>query len=568
MLEASTTAVPSRAGQPDADNSGAMPVTRRYAWGVFAMAFVLMIFDFLDRQLIVSMFPHLKQGWGLSDAQLGGLVSIVSVTVALGTFPVALLVDRWSRVKSIALMAGIWSLATVAAAFTRNYGQLLGTRAAVGLGEAGYAPAAGALLSRMFPQRLRATVFGAFQSAASLGSVLGVVLGGIIAERWGWRAAFGVVGIPGLLLALSFLLVRDYRTVELPRSGDDKPKLRPRALLGELLRPRSAVAAYFGGATQIVVMSGLYAWLPSYFNRYLGLAPDVAATRSALVVLAGFVGGIVLSATADRLARRNQRLRLLLPATLSLISLALLVSAFSLMAPGAAHLGVIVIAGFLITAPFGVTGSVAVDVVHPSLRATAWSPWPRTCSASPSARWSSASCPTRTASRPPWPSCRRRQHHPPAAGRRAHRRDRGAALRHRRRQRLDRRGLPDRAGNLGRVPRASARRHRQWPRRGAQRAAAAQAGAHRRVRAVPAAAPLDRHRRVQHLAAAAVVRHQPRRGHHRPAADRFRGPAPLVGAAGDLRLRATRLTPHARRPSRQAAPAAATVRRTTKRLEP
>lgn len=336
------------------------------------MAFALMMFGYLDRQLVVSMFPYLKHEWGLSDAQLGGLVSVVSVTVALGTFPVALLADRWSRVKSIALMGGIWSLATISAAFARNYGQLFASRAAVGLGEAGYAPAAGALLSRMFPQRLRATVFGAFLSAASLGTVLGVVLGGVIAEKWGWRAAFGIAGLPGLLLALLFLLVRDYRTLRLPASATAAPKLGLRKLLAELLRPRSAVAAYLGGAAQIVVMSALYAWLPSYFSRYLGLSTGQAAARTALVIMAGFFGQIVLSAAADRLARRDRRRRrLLLPAALSLVSLVLLLAAFAAMPPGNPQLLVILVAGFTITAPFGVVGAVSVDVVHPALRATA-----------------------------------------------------------------------------------------------------------------------------------------------------------------------------------------------------
>ncbi|MGB6457435.1 MAG: MFS transporter [Streptosporangiaceae bacterium] len=376
MSEAPVSAVPAvaaqpPAGQPAAGTAGEPGVTRRYAWAVFALAFALMMFNYADRQLLVSMFPHFKKEWGLSDAQLGGLVSILSVTVAAATFPVALLVDRRSRVQSIALMGGVWSLATVSAAVTRNYGQLLGTRAAVGLGEAGYAPAAGALLSRMFPQRLRATIFGAFLSAASLGSVLGVIIGGVVAARWGWRAAFVVVGAPGLLLALLFLLVRDYPTVALPAGPADAPKAGARGLLAELLRPRSAVASYFGGATQIVVMSALYAWLPSYFNRYLGLPAAQAAARTALVMLAGFIGQIVLSYAADRLARRDRRRRLQLPAALSVMSMVLLVAAFAAMRPGNPQLLVILIAGFTITAPFGVVGSVSVDVVDPALRATA-----------------------------------------------------------------------------------------------------------------------------------------------------------------------------------------------------
>ena len=137
MSEASAVSVQPSAGEPAVGTAGEPAVTRRYAWGVFALAFALMMFNYADRQLIVSMFPHFKKEWGLSDAQLGGLVSILSVTVALGTFPVALVVDRWSRVKSIALMGCVWSLATVSAAVTRNYGQLFATRAAVGLGEAG-----------------------------------------------------------------------------------------------------------------------------------------------------------------------------------------------------------------------------------------------------------------------------------------------------------------------------------------------------------------------------------------------------------------------------------------------
>lgn len=373
MNEASTVAGPPPAGQPNAGTAGEPGVTRRYAWVVFAMAFALMMSDYLARQLIVSMFPHLKEEWGLSDAQLGGLVSVVSVTIALGTFPIALLVDRWSRVKSIALMGSIWSLATLSAAFTHNYGQLFAARAAVGLGEAGYGPAAGALLSRLFPERLRATVFGALLSAGSLGAVLGVVLGGVFADRWGWRAAFVIVGIPGLVLALLFLLVRDYTTVRLPAGTTARPKPGLRKLLAELLRPRSAVGAYLGGATQIVVMSALYAWLPSYFSRYLGLPADQAAARTALVVVAGFFGQIVLSFAADRLARRDRRHRLQLPAVLSLVSLVLLTAAFAAMPPGNPQLLVILVAAFTITAPFGVVASVSVDVVHPALRATAMS---------------------------------------------------------------------------------------------------------------------------------------------------------------------------------------------------
>src|SRR5262247_817826 len=95
---------------------------RRYAWSVFAILFALMVVDYVDRQVVVSMFPHLKAQWDLSDSQLGALVSIVSITVALGAVPWSLLAERWSRVKSIVSMVLIWSLATISCAFAAHYG--------------------------------------------------------------------------------------------------------------------------------------------------------------------------------------------------------------------------------------------------------------------------------------------------------------------------------------------------------------------------------------------------------------------------------------------------------------
>src|SRR6185436_533464 len=124
---------------------------RRQAWFAFAMTIALMMFDYVDRQIIVSLFPHMKRDWGLSDTQLGALVSIVSVTIALGALPVALLADRTSRVKSIVVMATLWSLSTISCMFTRSYGQLLAARALVGLGEAGYGSAGAALIASHFP---------------------------------------------------------------------------------------------------------------------------------------------------------------------------------------------------------------------------------------------------------------------------------------------------------------------------------------------------------------------------------------------------------------------------------
>jgi len=352
----------------DAD---AYKVSKRYAWLVFGMTFLLMLFDFIDRQIIVSMFPHLKAEWDLSDKQLGALVSAVSLTVALGSIPTAILVDRWSRVKSIAIMAGVWSLATIACAFSRNYGQLLAARSVIGVGEAGYGAAGGALLSSIFPARMRSTVLGAFLAAASLGSVLGVILGGVIATHWGWRAAFGVVGIPGLVLALLFLLVRDYKTVRLVQPGGSGNALGVKGALALLFRPRTVIAMCLGGAMQLFVVGTIYAWLPSFLNRFYGLAPDQAGIKAAIVVLLGAIGSVVWGLVADRMGRSRPRAKITTLAVLSVGTTVVFVTAFGFMAPGNGQFALIALGGFLMTATVGPVGAVTIDVVHPGLRATA-----------------------------------------------------------------------------------------------------------------------------------------------------------------------------------------------------
>jgi MFS family permease len=214
----------------------------------------------------VSLFPYIKAEWGLTDKQLGGLVSVVSITVALGALPIALLADRTSRVKSIVAMAAVWSLATISCMFTRNYSTLFAARAMVGLGEAGYGSVGAALIATHFPARLRARLLAAFFAAASIGSVLGVLLGGVIAARWGWQAAFGVVGVPGLALALLYCKVRDYKTVQLTpvlASATASASGTAKHIAKRLARTPTMLWVCLGGAAQLVVVSAVWAWLPT-----------------------------------------------------------------------------------------------------------------------------------------------------------------------------------------------------------------------------------------------------------------------------------------------------------------
>jgi predicted MFS family arabinose efflux permease len=359
-------------GRGGGDNDGYL-TSRGQAWFAFAMTFALMLFDYIDRQMIVSLFPHIKSEWNLSDKQLGSLVSIISIVVAAGGIPVALLADRVSRVKSIVVMATSWSLATISCMFTTNYSQLFLARAMVGAGETGYGSVGAALISTAFPKRLRSTVLGAFFAAGSLGSVLGVFLGGVIAAGWGWKATFGVVGVPGLVLGLLYLFVRDYKTVALtpkPNSGTQSLGRTLEHVLGTLLRTRTILWVCLAGAMQLVTMSAVTSWLSSFLNRYHGMTSSDAAKHTALVILASAAGVLFWGIVVDRLGRRRPRNKLLGLSALCTATSVIFMFAFGGSYTGEAQFKLIVLGGFLMNSIIGAVTGIVVDVTHPSMRAT------------------------------------------------------------------------------------------------------------------------------------------------------------------------------------------------------
>ena len=347
--------------------------TRGQAWFAFAMTLALMVFDYVDRQVIVSLFPYLKAEWDLSDKQLGALVSVVSVTVAIGAVPVALFADRVSRVKSIVAMATLWSLATVSCMWVRGYSQLLAARSVVGLGEAGYGSVGAALIASHYPARLRGALMAGFFASASVGSVLGVMLGGAIAARWGWQAAFGVVGLPGLVFALLYLKVRDYRTVRLEPALDAKRRSlgeATRHIVKVLARSRTMLWVCVGGAAQLVVVSALWSWLPSFLNRVHGVVPAQAGLKAALVVLCGAAGSVIWGALVDRVGTRHPRRKLVTMALLCVASMVVLVTAFGTTLPAPAQFALIALGGFMATCTVGPVTAIVIDVIHPGVRAT------------------------------------------------------------------------------------------------------------------------------------------------------------------------------------------------------
>ena len=344
------------------------PVTAR-SWLVFALTFGLMLLDFIDRQIIASMFPHLKAEWNLSDKQLGALMSIVALTVALGTIPIAVLADRWGRVKAIVAMALTWSGFTIACGAAGSYTTLLLARAGVGLGEAGYGPAGAAILGGIFPKRLHSAIFGAFQAAGVLGGILGVVMGGWLAHHYGWKAAFGIVGVPGIVLALCYLWVRDPAP---PSTKTDAVSFWGALRNGLGLFKKSIVLwACVGGALQLFVLLSLYAWLPSFLNREYGVATDKAGAQAAIIILLGAIGAVVWGYAVDRLGRGDYGRRLRIVSIGSVLTGVLLVVGFCAVPVGPLQWGLLMAGGFCATCSIGAVPAVVMENADPSIRATA-----------------------------------------------------------------------------------------------------------------------------------------------------------------------------------------------------
>ncbi|MBI4537221.1 MAG: MFS transporter [candidate division NC10 bacterium] len=265
------------------------------------------LLNYIDRQVIFAVFPPIKAEFSLSDIRLGLLASAF-MWVYLSTAPIfGLLADRWSRPRLMAVGVALWSLATALSGVVRGYSGLLFARAVVGVGEASYGSVAPALLSDAFPPARRGFALAMFSMAIPVGSALGYLLGGLLEGAFGWRTAFFLVGVPGLLLA-SWL----GRMPDLPRGGIDAAAASGRDArpprVGDyfrLLRTPSFLLNCLAMTAMTFAVGGLAAWVPTYLTRVRGMALDQANLLFGLLTLVSGVGGTVLGGwMGDRLLPR------------------------------------------------------------------------------------------------------------------------------------------------------------------------------------------------------------------------------------------------------------------------
>lgn len=298
---------PAEIAAPYAGVADAGHVARRRT--ALALLFLAFTFSIMDRQIVSILAEPIKQEFNLSDTQLGlmGGLAFAAFYVTLGV-PLAMLADRGGRKNIITISLALFSAMTALCGLAQNFWHLLFARFAVGIGEAGVNPSSHSILADYYPPEKRSGVMSIIALGANVGLLLGLVVGGFVAHKYGWRAAFFIVGAPGVLLAVvaHFFLKeapRGFSEGRAPAAADPPPLRESVAYFWQNKAMRHLIAGSMVAAT---ISYGASQWQPAFFIRSFGLTP--AQTGLLLAGIFGVVGGLG-AVTGGWLTDRLQRRR-------------------------------------------------------------------------------------------------------------------------------------------------------------------------------------------------------------------------------------------------------------------
>lgn len=375
-------APPSSLGQ--ADGAGYRPAYLVYALGVLLLTNTI---GYADRSIVAILAEHIAQEFQLQDWQLGALTGTAfALTYTICAIPVARLAERFNRPRIIGATVAVWSLFTLLAAFTTSYAQLFLSRLGVGMGEAGNVPACHSLISSYFSARRRALALSIFTSGIRLGSLAGLAIGGLVADAHGWRTAFVVAGIPGLVIALlAFVTLREPRKAAPLRA-------RPAPIMDGvrfLLTKRTFVLITLASVIMSLTANAAVAFKAPFFLRQhqdglVKLAQGLEAATGLVVGptgflgvvlgvaggLAGIIGMVAGGWLADRLGQRDKSSYMTVAAVALALAIPLEVSAL-LVPDVAVALTLISLGSMFASAVYGGMYATIQGLVPHSLRATA-----------------------------------------------------------------------------------------------------------------------------------------------------------------------------------------------------
>jgi len=284
---------------------------------------LLYVINYIDRQVFSVVLQPMKVELGLSDAQCGLAQTIFILGMALFSFPVAFMIDRWSRSKTIGIMAILWSIFTFLTGFARSFTTLIIPRSLVGVGESGFTAGGVAMVSAAYPQEKRARVLGIFNIGIPLGAAIGMIVGGAISAASGWRMAFFVFAIPGIVLGILAFFMRDYKTAG--EAGQAKSRVNFWKSIVQLFRIRSLRWYFFGYGILCFMTVSVLVWMPALTMRLMGISEATAGMIVGGWGLMAIIGAPLGGYLADLWQKKTGRGRLYLPALVTALAAVVLI---------------------------------------------------------------------------------------------------------------------------------------------------------------------------------------------------------------------------------------------------
>jgi MFS family permease len=284
---------------------------RRYSVGILMIVYM---FNQIDRQIIAVLGQSIKVDLQLSDTQLGFLTGFAfAVFYSFTSVPIALMADRSNRRNLIALSLTLWSGMTAVCGLAQNFIQLAAARVAVGIGEAGCSPPAHSMISDLFSRERRATALAVYGLGIPLGTLGGLMIGGVLGGSLGWRSALLVIGFPGLILALILRL-----TVPEPRRGhadavDEADERAPslKATIRYLWARPTFKHMLIGGSINTAIATNMIVWTPAFLVRSFGMSLGHIGIWLGLAAgIPGAIGMYLGGFLADRVGKIDTRWRL------------------------------------------------------------------------------------------------------------------------------------------------------------------------------------------------------------------------------------------------------------------
>lgn len=308
--------------KPTTNNEKISDLYRNY---VLVMLTLVYVFNFIDRQLLVILQESIKKELQLSDTQLGMLsgftFAIFYVTMGI---PIARFADKGNRRNIVSISLGLWSLMTACSGLAKNFIQLLLARIGVSIGEAGGSPPAHAMISDYFPPQKRATAISFYSSGIYIGILIGFLMGGYLNQNLGWRTAFFVLGLPGIIFSILF-----YASVKEPRRGATDENVKSAAdthsfmqVLKFLYAKKTFVYLALATGLHTFCTYGLGNWSPSFLQRLHGLTSSEAGSLLGPIFgIGGAIGSFAGGFLADHFGKKDKRWYLKIPAYAIILSI-------------------------------------------------------------------------------------------------------------------------------------------------------------------------------------------------------------------------------------------------------